>query len=689
MSYRYSLLLICLFGLMMSSAAQANALSQRHEFVSAHALRYPAAWSAEPTATGLILRADNTTLTVYNGLPSWYRLEELMDEYGSSEFQTHQIRFYTTPDGRNAARAEYRTSDGNEAIDIAVRASDSTFAYFSGVSTGTLGADYETIIAIANSYDMAQLVSQPTTTESRTVQVSASDRLTVPFIAGEYDPQTYVPATCPFYVMPPEVEGETVECGYLIVPEERRNPNSANIQLLVMTLLSPNPYAPDEPIIYLEGGPGGSAVARHENWDDSTLRQEFDIVLIDQRGTGFSRPNLNCPEYQTATIFDNPAQECATRLREDGITLAAYNSFENAADIADLIAVRGYEQANLFGSSYGSRLALTILRDHPQVIRSIVIEGIFPPTVNAQEQQARNAFRAFDALFLSCAADPACNDAYPNLRASFFRTIRDLNQTPLEFYSDYYGQPVTVTGDSLIDTLFSLMYSSEWVRYLPALIYAADQRDGDAYAAVAPPPPAEPPRTAAYDDALRQALIEHSGVESEDALDAYLDGLSDREYDAIEDAILGRIDSFSEGFFNSVTCREEVPFNSLRGFNQETETIPTEISDSLYDSLQFTFNACESWAVPAANARENDYVYSDLPVLLLSGQYDPITPPDWGDVASTTLDNGYHVTFPSLGHGVIDIHTCPTQVALAFFFNPMRPPDTSCTALMTTNFYTP
>lgn len=181
-------------------------------------------------------------------------------------------------------------------------------------------------------------------------------------VAGGGD-GVYERADCPFD------SDADVECGYLTVPENRTKADSPLIQLAVAIL-----YAPDGstelPIVFLEGGPGGSSLAEFsaEEWDFPFTRNR-DLIFIDQRGTGYSIPTLDCPELSDETYDlsqENPEMDCRERLVAEGVDLTAYNTTENAADIAALRSALDIEAWDLLGVSYGTRLALDVMRFHPE-----------------------------------------------------------------------------------------------------------------------------------------------------------------------------------------------------------------------------------------------------------------------------------------------------------------------------------
>ena len=208
-----------------------------------------------------------------------------------------------------------------------------------------------------------------------------------PAPAQPYQP-VFNPAPCAF----PVPGGYRVYCGYLVVPENRAAPNSALIQLHVAVFQSFAEGPEPDPVVHLAGGPGSSSldvVAYLFGQGLDAVLNRRDFIFFDQRGTGYSRPRLDCPERNalTPTLLSGALSDdqefqaivdafhrCRDRLTAQGIDLSAYNSAASAADVNDLRLALGYEQLNLYGDSYGTRLALTVMRDYPGAVRSVVLE---------------------------------------------------------------------------------------------------------------------------------------------------------------------------------------------------------------------------------------------------------------------------------------------------------------------------
>ena len=458
-------------------------------------------------------------------------------------------------------------------------------------------------------------------------------------------------------------EIEDVICGYLAVPESRADTDSPEIYLAVAIISARNGDPEPDPVIYLEGGPGGAALLAVENFLAHPLRENRELILFDQRGTGFSEPSLNCIEVELGE-GDDPSAACYARLVDEGINLSAYNSAESAADISDLAFALGYDQVNLYGISYGTRLALTTMRDFPDVIRAVVIDSVFPPEVNADEQGPADLIGAFDYFFSACAEDAACSAAYPTLEEDFYAMIEAFNLEPPTFEYDAGDgpEPFELLGDDLLNSMFQTLYITEAIPLLPygitLLANAQDDADfSDGY------------------DILNgfwtvEAWINgeneggESGIIESDGVLAYIDELGD-----ISD---------SEGMYNAVTCVEEFPFQDFdAGYDLLAGAHPA-IQGWLASHLDSTQIECEVWAVDFADSIEAERVLSDIPTLLISGGFDPVTPPSYGDSALEGLSNGQHIVFANGGHGISGSPGCAADLAAAFIDAPDAPLDTAC-----------
>lgn len=460
-------------------------------------------------------------------------------------------------------------------------------------------------------------------------------------------------ADCEFAVP----RGRDVECGWLTVPENRDDvDNGRTIRLHVAIFASESENPAPDPIIYLEGGPGGDAleiVPLVFEMRFAPFLADHTFIMFDQRGTGYSEPSLACPEvtelaFETLdddlTVEEGQAlqlgalTECRDRLVAEGVDLTAYNSAENAADVADLRRALGYDEWNLYGISYGTRLAQTIVRDYPQGVRSVILDSTYPLAANLQVETVFNADRAFSVFFAGCADDPDCAATYPDLEQVFADLVAQLNAEPITIQvfnlSDGQQYDALINGDVMVSVLFQALYSAEVTPVMPKLIY--DVRDG---------------RTT--------------------------------DLSTIFSSFLAQQEFFSQGMQLSVQCHEEISF-STPGEVLHAPNFP--YLDPVFEASavtgQFGFAVCNLWQAGQAEAIENEPVTSDVPTLILAGEYDPITPPSWGQDVGERFSNSYYFEFPGIGHGASVSGDCPLGVTLDFLEDPTEQPDTVCLAGM-------
>jgi pimeloyl-ACP methyl ester carboxylesterase len=210
---------------------------------------------------------------------------------------------------------------------------------------------------------------------------------------------------------------ESVRCGTLAVPEDRSQPDGRRIELRVVLIPALKPDLAMAPLYDLAGGPGLPATGAADFYltAGQAYRQARDIVLVDQRGTGGSAP-LACPELAgTGTTYPEPAvRACRERLARQA-DLSHYTTADTVADLQAVRAALGHGQVDLFGLSYGTRLALAWIAAEPEAIRSAVLVGTVPEDARVPLWHARHAQDTLDAVFADCRADAACNAAHPAL----------------------------------------------------------------------------------------------------------------------------------------------------------------------------------------------------------------------------------------------------------------------------------
>ncbi|MBL8119035.1 MAG: alpha/beta fold hydrolase [Anaerolineae bacterium] len=460
---------------------------------------------------------------------------------------------------------------------------------------------------------------------------------------------------CPFPAM------ERVTCGYLVVPEDRSLADGATIELAVAIISAAN-GDPDAPaVVYLEGGPGGSALFGTDSFLTHPVTEDYTLILFDQRGTGFSVPSLNCPELEGEDGGDDPAA-CRDRLQDEGIDLQMYSTAASAADVNDLVLALGYEQVKLWGISYGTKLGLTVLRDFPEIVESAVLDSVYPPETDDYEVQTEAVLGALNTLFDSCAADSVCSEAYPTLEDDFYAMLEALDENPVTV--GVAEDELTLDGRTVYDALFTTLYDTEALPFLPyGIDLLAHAQDVNDYAE-------------GYDIVSNNALPVETGGESGSAMPV----AESDEVLAYMDEV-GQIDD-AEGMAFSVDCQEEYQLHDAESAIPLAESAPAPVNTYLVDGIYSNVQNCEIWGVETADPIEGERVVSDVPTLLFAGAFDPITPISSAESALEGLSNGQLMAFPSAGHGITVADTesgaCAKQLMLAFLADATAELDTQC-----------
>jgi pimeloyl-ACP methyl ester carboxylesterase len=412
-------------------------------------------------------------------------------------------------------------------------------------------------------------------------------------------------------------------CARYPVAENPAEPDGKQIQLkLAVIPAQGKPVQPDA-VVFLAGGPGQSAT---ESWPSITgafraVRRERDILLVDQRGTGESN-RLACPWSEELELVDPETLDLAELTRECLEQLDGDARFYTTTlAVHDLEAVRqalGYEQLTLVGVSYGTRVALEYLRHYPESVRAVVLDGVVPPELVLGSEHARNAQQALEDAFARCVADSACQERFGNPGESFAALRQALADGSMKIAMRHPATgaalEVPFTALSLAAAIRLLNYQTEGVALIPLLL----------------------------DDAVTTQDFSRVAAQA-----------------LMTSAALAR--SLSRGMELSVVCSEDEPFFTTRESDNDT-----------YLGQRFTAmieEQCGVW--PRGEIPEGFHtpVRSDKPVLLLSGENDPVTPPRYGEQVATTLSNSRHVVAPGQGHNVIP-RGCVPRVLAAFIETP-------------------
>ena len=414
------------------------------------------------------------------------------------------------------------------------------------------------------------------------------------------------------------------ECGKLPVYEDRaaRSGLRFDLHIAVISALSRTPE-PD-PLFFITGGPGEAATEDFVRVSDAfeKLKGKRDIVLVDQRGTGKSHP-LKCDSTaEESDVSDdaelvNSIRACLKQL--DGDT-RFYNTLPAVDDLDQVRAALGYDKINLYGISYGTRVVQTYMSKYPKQVRAAILDGVVPQDEALGVKMASDAQKSLDAIFARCAADAKCSHAFPGLPGEFDALLHRVDTQPvniaIEHPSTSERTQVRFTRDRLGSAIRLFSYSTESAALLPLLIHDS-QTSGD------------------FRRLAAQSMIVAEQVQG----------------------------SINLNVHNSVVCAEDIPFYRRDGqFRGDAGAESRSYLGEAYRKLE---KICSHWPAARVASGFKSPVRSDAPVLLLSGQLDPVTPPKNADRVAATLPNSLHLVAPGQGHGVL-MRGCVSKVATEF-----------------------
>ena len=435
---------------------------------------------------------------------------------------------------------------------------------------------------------------------------------------------------------------QEVLCGDHTVFEDRAAASGRELEIrfAVLPAVGENPLA--DPVVIFAGGPGQAAMemAPFIRQVFNEISESRDIVLIDQRGMGSSaaldceaarevaEQELDLGPQEVEELTRTTIRQCLDQWDAD-VTL--YTQDLANEDIHEILLALGYDKVNLFGASWGTRSALLYAHRYPEHVRTVVLDGALPPENMAPLHAAMDGDRALKALFAACAADLACHDAFPALEDEFRRALDRLGPSGdpatgtgaegsrITVPHPFTGEPesVVLTPQTFGGLLRNILYSPELSRVIPWIIHRA--ADGD-----------------------YRPLV---GVSS------FLQSASG--------------DSMTLGGSLAIFCAEEL---GRAGDSEPDDTEPddtepdeeTLIGHALLDGLR---NACSVWPKTTVPALYAEPIGSDAPALVLSGEVDPITPPQWGEAMTRLLPNGRHLVAPATGHNVSPVGCAADLIA--------------------------
>jgi pimeloyl-ACP methyl ester carboxylesterase len=455
-----------------------------------------------------------------------------------------------------------------------------------------------------------------------------------------------------------------VECLTAILPESRDGSSARSLRSPLVIYRSLNPFPPADPVIYLHGGPGASAIewaAANFEMFIGPLLYERDVLVFDGRGFGQATPALDCPELLNqlhlelrqevdleyrAENYAPAVKACRDRLASQGIRLAQYSTAAMAADVRDIVRLLGYEQVNLYGVSFGASVAQVVLRDDPEILRSLVLDSAFPLQGNFYHQIADGTEEALLALFELCRADSACHSQYPNLEAVFNELSANLADNPFSAASggstSSVGARLVVDGVRFQDALRLALLSPALIPDIPRGMY--NLRFGDP-------------------SFVETVLSAPRMVYADPALGAMI----------------------------SILCTEQAYATTAADLESGLEAYPRTAELArylLYGSRVGLVEICDQWQAEPFDAQVKLLPHGSTPTLILSGKLDPLFSPDLLAGLASGLQQSVVLEFPGLGHGVSigGGGACPLSIAVSFLRDPYAEVQTNCVGEMKVPF---
>ncbi len=443
-----------------------------------------------------------------------------------------------------------------------------------------------------------------------------------------------------------------IRCGFLVVPENRTKRNGKTIRVAVAIVPAASKKKSPFPLVFLAGAPGATPIFGAKAWADYGFNADRDLILVNQRGVYYSRPQLICPNLdhffyrQLGLVFDAAStrkaqvaatRECRAQLIAKGIDIAAYNTTENAADFVDLRRVLGYKQWNAYGVSYGTELAVTLMRTDPNGIKSVILDSTVPPNLVNPSAFWPMVRAGFDNFFAACSAQYRCLARYPHLSATFTSLVRTLESHPVttDIADPVRHQKIAVTtdGGALANWLVSMSLTPD--RY---------------------------PQVPRWIGELAAGKPQHIAAS--------------RLTSVVPPGYVGY------GLLYGVTCSEWFAFEKhAQVLAAARRMFPKYPASVLAEAPQFTNAAdyCRVWNVPKAPAAMRKAVHSTIPTLILSGSFDAVTGKVWADAAAANLPNSRVLVFAGSGHSVATGSKC-AQIVMKSFLQHPRDPDVRCVA---------
>ncbi|QYS86464.1 alpha/beta fold hydrolase [Flavobacterium oreochromis] len=438
------------------------------------------------------------------------------------------------------------------------------------------------------------------------------------FFSTAINAQIKLEKTKTFFPDNKELKEEKIDWFYFSVPENWNSTQGRKVKLAVAVLKNTNKIK-SEPVVFIQGGPGGNTIETTMFWVNHPLRKNHDIVLLDLRGTGFSEPKL-CPDLgkkffeilsknqsNEKDISDKVkvSLECKQDMINQGIDLSAYNSNSVSMDLNALKKALKYQKWNVLGVSYGTHISQTYANLFPDDINSLILDSSIPEIGNYYVNNTKNYELSLQKLFDDCRNNPDCNASFPNLEQVYYNNISALQKKPITVKVNKSIVPsgtFTYNAEDYKIAIQQSLYDKKLVEVLPLLIYQFKNRNETTLAGL----------VQAFSGAL----------------------------------------SLNYGNYFCFTCNEVIPFNNLNEYNTVSRSTKLKEGLSFYKS---DFEVCKKWnSVSKLNTKKNDFKPNNnkYKVLVLSGGFDPITPTYFGYETAKKFNNSFVIEGYTYGHGL-------------------------------------
>lgn len=433
---------------------------------------------------------------------------------------------------------------------------------------------------------------------------------------------------------------EGISCGQLEVPENHDDPDGRKIYIAYVVIHSRSTKPAKDPLIFFSGGPGGNTLSRGRlrNWMNSSVRDKRDIILFDQRGIGYS----SALEEMGAELFDVMAENLSEegeqkgvskviantkrKSLEKGVRLEFYNSFQNARDVGQLMDHLGYDSYNLYGVSYGTRLARVVQEIFPDQIRSVTLNSPNPLVGDFLVDRIHSYSLALSRIFEYCESSSSCASEYPNLKQDYLQAIESLKENPMKL--TVKGKPFYVNAQDALYFLRRRLYANDARTAVPRLIQEYKKGKGEF---------------------ITQIITQESNFFA---------------------------NSYNFAMWISVENQEmydpKYTTTAVDKVYSELELLPAKLG--FFHSIYF---GSKDWAQTILTKEEKSFDKSPVPTVITVNHFDPVTPPEFGHIMMESLEKGQLYILDEGGHGGGN-SACRTRLMIDFMDNPNRSLDTSC-----------